>query len=210
MIKKKAKYKSNFKKNNIADIACWVMILIILLLDILIPLGAAITLAYILVVYVSLSSPKEKFPIFIAVFCSILTIFIFFYQPLPPEVWKVIFNRVLSIFAIILTAILGLQRKIMEQSREKAFLEREKALDELNYALKERNFALEERNDAIEELRILNGTLPICASCKKIRDKKNHWHQIESYIKNNSEADFTHTICPECAKKLYPEYSFKK
>jgi len=55
------------------------------------------------------------------------------------------------------------------------------------------------------EVKILRGFLPICASCKEIRDDKGYWHQIESYIKDHSEAEFSHSICPKCAKKLYPD-----
>lgn len=58
---------------------------------------------------------------------------------------------------------------------------------------------------ALDEVKILSGYLPICASCKQIRDDKGYWTQIESYIRENSEAEFSHGICPECAKKLYPE-----
>lgn len=50
----------------------------------------------------------------------------------------------------------------------------------------------------------LSGMLPICASCKKIRDDKGYWNQIETYIKAHSDAKFTHGICPECSEKLYP------
>jgi hypothetical protein len=46
--------------------------------------------------------------------------------------------------------------------------------------------------------------LPICASCKKIRDDKGYWTQVDVYVQEHSEADFTHSICPECAAKLYP------
>ncbi|MGR3177085.1 MAG: hypothetical protein ACUZ8E_03395 [Candidatus Anammoxibacter sp.] len=57
----------------------------------------------------------------------------------------------------------------------------------------------------------MEGLLPICAACKKIRDDKNNWNHIETYIRDRSDADFTHTICPECAKELYPElYKDKK
>jgi PAS domain S-box-containing protein len=59
---------------------------------------------------------------------------------------------------------------------------------------------------ALSEVKTLSGLLPICASCKKIRDDKGYWNQIESYIRDHSEADFSHSICPVCAKKLYPEY----
>lgn len=59
---------------------------------------------------------------------------------------------------------------------------------------------------ALAEVKQLSGFLPICASCKKIRDDKGYWNQIESYISQHSEAEFSHGICPECAKKLYPEF----
>jgi HAMP domain-containing protein len=58
----------------------------------------------------------------------------------------------------------------------------------------------------LKELKILRGILPICAYCKKIRDDEGYWAQIESYIKAHSEVDFTHGICPECAKKHFPNY----
>lgn len=59
--------------------------------------------------------------------------------------------------------------------------------------------------DALNKIKTLKGIIPICASCKKIRDDKGYWNQIEIYIKNHSEADFSHGICPECAEILYPE-----
>ena len=63
-----------------------------------------------------------------------------------------------------------------------------------------------ELQDALTKVKILNGLLPICASCKKIRDDKGYWTQVEEYIEKNSQATFTHGICPECMKKLYPQY----
>jgi len=60
--------------------------------------------------------------------------------------------------------------------------------------------------DALAKVKILSGFLPICSNCKKIRDDKGYWNQIEAYIRDHSEADFSHSICPECAKKLYPEF----
>jgi hypothetical protein len=62
-----------------------------------------------------------------------------------------------------------------------------------------------------QRMKYLEGILPVCASCKKIRDEKNNWHQIESYIHERSDAEFSHGICPECAKKLYPDFNpYKK
>lgn len=60
----------------------------------------------------------------------------------------------------------------------------------------------EELKEARARIKILGGFLPICASCKNIRDDKGYWSQIESYIKEHSEADFTHGLCPGCAKKI--------
>ena len=60
-------------------------------------------------------------------------------------------------------------------------------------------------HEALEDVRRLQGLLPICASCKKIRDDKGYWNQIETYIRNHSGATFTHGICPECIEKLYPD-----
>jgi hypothetical protein len=53
---------------------------------------------------------------------------------------------------------------------------------------------------------VLTGLLPICARCKKIRDDQGYWNQIEAYIQEHSDAKFSHGICPNCAKRLYPEY----
>lgn len=60
-----------------------------------------------------------------------------------------------------------------------------------------------ELKDALSKVKTLSGLLPICAACKKIRDDKGYWNQIESYIRGHSEAEFSHSICPECARKVY-------
>jgi hypothetical protein len=58
---------------------------------------------------------------------------------------------------------------------------------------------------ALENVKTLKGLLPICASCKNVRDDKGYWNQIESYISERSEAEFTHVLCPECSKKMHDE-----
>lgn len=60
-----------------------------------------------------------------------------------------------------------------------------------------------ELQEALSQIKKLSGLLPICAKCKKIRDDKGYWNQIETYIANHSEALFTHGLCPHCAEKLY-------
>ena len=77
------------------------------------------------------------------------------------------------------------ERKALEQEREQLIL------DHL---------------DALSKINTLSGLLPICASCKRIRDDQGYWNQIEAYIQQHSGAEFSHGICPECAKKIYPEF----
>lgn len=67
----------------------------------------------------------------------------------------------------------------------------------------------EELTSALAKVKLLSGFLPICASCKKIRDDQGYWQQIESYIHKHSEAEFSHGICPDCAERLYGKYMNK-
>lgn len=71
-------------------------------------------------------------------------------------------------------------------------------------AEREREKLIAELEDALTKIKTLSGLLPICSSCKKIRDDKGYWHALEEYIKEHSSAEFTHGICPECVEKLYP------
>ena len=74
-----------------------------------------------------------------------------------------------------------------------------------NPLIKNMRETIKRLEDALKKVKVLSGLIPICASCKKIRDDKGYWNNLESYIKAHSDADFTHGICPECTKKLYPE-----
>jgi two-component system cell cycle sensor histidine kinase/response regulator CckA len=69
----------------------------------------------------------------------------------------------------------------------------------------EREKLIRHLQEALAEVKLLSGFLPICTSCKKIRDDKGYWNQIESYISTHSDIKFSHSVCPECAKKLYPD-----
>jgi hypothetical protein len=70
----------------------------------------------------------------------------------------------------------------------------------------EREKMLSELQESISRIKILSGMLPICASCKKIRDDKGYWNMLEVYIRDHSEAEFSHSLCPDCVRKLYPGY----
>jgi hypothetical protein len=69
----------------------------------------------------------------------------------------------------------------------------------------ERLKLIQDLTAALSQVKALSGLLPICASCKKIRDDRGYWQQVETYIKERSNADFTHGICPECVQRLYPD-----
>ena len=75
-------------------------------------------------------------------------------------------------------------------------LQQKRELERINKKLKE----------AFDTINTLHGIIPICASCKKIRDDKGAWSQVESYISKHSDVQFSHGICPECVKKLYPKF----
>ena len=66
---------------------------------------------------------------------------------------------------------------------------------------------VEELRQALDQIKTLRGIVPICASCKKIRDDQGYWSQVEVYVRDHTEAQFSHGICPECMKKLYPEFT---
>ena len=63
-----------------------------------------------------------------------------------------------------------------------------------------------ELKNAFNQIKTLRGIVPICASCKKIRNDTGYWQQVESYISHYTDAKFSHGVCPDCMKKLYPEY----
>ncbi len=70
--------------------------------------------------------------------------------------------------------------------------------------------AMKDLKKALSKVKTLSGFLPICSHCKKIRDDKGYWNQIESYIHNHSDAEFSHGICPACARKYYPDIDFSE
>ncbi len=82
----------------------------------------------------------------------------------------------------------------------------------IRYAIERKKIANEKEQvivalqQALAKVKMLSGLLPICCSCKKIRDDQGYWQQIEAYIHEHSEAEFSHGICPECSRKLYPEF----
>ena len=94
-----------------------------------------------------------------------------------------------------------LERRVEERTAELSI-----ANEELLRINLEKEMAIEGLKEALNKISTLRGLLPICAACKKIRDDKGYWNQIETYIMEHTDADFSHGICPDCAKELYGEY----
>ncbi|MFA6224129.1 MAG: response regulator [Desulfomonilaceae bacterium] len=79
-------------------------------------------------------------------------------------------------------------------------------LRSIRYAIERHKLVLN-LQQALNEVRTLRGFLPICSNCKKIRNDKGYWQAVEVYVQEHSDAQFSHGICPECLKKLYPEFA---
>lgn len=83
-------------------------------------------------------------------------------------------------------------------------------ITERKAAEQERERLVSELREALAQVKTLSGFLPICASCKNIRDDTGYWQQIESYLSEHSDVEFTHGICPDCVAKLYPEFATRQ
>ena len=99
---------------------------------------------------------------------------------------------------------IGMESEHRKLQEEKILLRHQ--IEEREKAEKEKGLLITQLQQALLKVKLLSGFLPICASCKKIRDDKGYWNQIEAYIQDHSEAEFSHGICPECMKKLYPDF----
>jgi len=79
-------------------------------------------------------------------------------------------------------------------------------ITERKQAEEERERLIAELQEALDNVKTLRGLIPIRANCKKIRDDEGYWHQVEVYVRDHTEAQFTHGLCPDCFRKLYPWY----
>ena len=102
-------------------------------------------------------------------------------------------------------AILGLSIVRNAEKQPQYFIAQIQDITERKQAEQERDRLISELSEALMQVKALRGLLPICSVCKKIRDDQGYWQRLEAYITQHSDAEFTHSICPECAHKLYPE-----
>jgi len=161
----------------------------IFVLDFFYPVGVAIGVLYTPLVLMTLWSASRHLTLVVAVGATLLTILGLFYPISGSADWLAVTNRWLSLITIWVAAMLVLLYKRAEEERERL---------------------IRELQDALENIKTLRGLLPICSSCKKIRDDHGYWNQLETYIGAHSGAEFTHGLCPECAQKLYPDYYASK
>jgi hypothetical protein len=119
----------------------------------------------------------------------------------------VLFGMLLTWFAFFGGFVTNIRRRLRLQNEEirKAHEATKIEIEERKRAQVEKDKLIVEFQEALKKVRTLGGLIPICSSCKKIRDDQGYWSQIESYIRMHSGAEFSHGICPECAKKLYPD-----
>jgi PAS domain S-box-containing protein len=92
---------------------------------------------------------------------------------------------------------------------EQMFLSAWKDITERKRSEMEREQLVHDLQKALTEVKTLTGLLPICANCKKIRDDQGYWNRIESYLSTRVDVQFTHGVCPDCMKELYPQYAGK-
>jgi hypothetical protein len=151
----------------------WVTVVItgtVFALDVLTPLGVAVSILYVAPVLLSLWSPQQRYTLIVASASSAFTVLDIFLSPDGGIAWMAFANRALALFVIWVTAILVLRYK---QQKEEAIT--------------------------------LRGLLPMCASCKKIRDANGRWNHLEVYIETYESVEITHSMCDDCIVKWYPE-----
>ena len=105
-----------------------------------------------------------------------------------------------------------LEQKVAERTADllKANKQLENEIETRKEAEAKKEMLIFDLQKTLKEVKALRGLLPICSSCKKIRDDKGYWNQIEAYISEHSEAQFSHGICPQCAEKLYGDENWYK
>ncbi len=156
---------------------------LIFAMDILLPLGVAVGVLYTTLVLLSMWSPYRRFIFLVAAGVSVLTVADFFLSP-EGDHWMAASNRFLSLFTIWAVAVLAFLHKRTQEEHERLILDLQ---------------------DSLDHIKTLRGLLPVCVSCKKVRNDQGYWKSIDTYIAERSEAQITHGICPDCFSHYYPQ-----
>jgi hypothetical protein len=160
-----------------------VLALGIFAIDLLTPLGVAVGVLYTTLVLLAIWSPHRRFIFLVAAGVSGLTVLDIFLSPEDAD-WMTISNRLLSLFTIWIAAVLSFLLKRDQEERERLILDLQGSLD---------------------HIKTLRGLLPLCVSCKKVRNGQGYWKSLDAYVSERSEAQITHGICPDCFTHYYPK-----
>jgi hypothetical protein len=186
---------------------------IVFAVDLAIPMGMAVWLPYLALVVLSARAHRPRFLLVFSAACAGLLLLGFFIDFGPPNIEPRIglVNRMLGMIVIGVSAYLCWLQLRTEASLEIQVQERTAELAQANAGLQaeiaERKRAEQEREkvilqlqEALAKITALQGVLPVCRICQKIRDDKGAWHVIDKYLRAHSEAKVLHSVCPECAK----------
>ena len=160
------------------------------------------------IVYAAMFSTRRVLAFVSIIFLALtVSLYIFALAHAQPEVHFYLMSATLNhIIVVVMVFCLSYQNSLITDSALSITQQELEKNAELNQTLEQK---VEERTAELKKsmarVKVLSGLLPICASCKKIRDDQGYWKRIEAYIHEHSEAQFSHGICPECAKKIYPE-----
>jgi|GEM_PF-3276577 len=134
--------------------------------------------------------------------CVTNTILIYFLRP-SGFTEAMLSDGLVGIISILITSLLfGFLSDLLHKFRI--------ALAEKTKLEEDREALIKDLHASLEKVKQLEGFLPICSNCKKIRDGWGNWRRFEGYIENHSEAEFTYGICPDCSKLLYPDFNKNK
>jgi hypothetical protein len=158
---------------------------------------------FLIILIAALATSLKQFVGLVIILCTVygLVLFVEFDKSGVSSVGLFLRVPVLLIMAVFYGSSVGMVRK---ERRQKAGLI--DYIAALKQAEEERERLIRQLQDALANIKTLKGLLPICYSCKQIRDDKGYWNQIDTYIRDHTEAEFTHGICPACAMKLYPDF----
>jgi hypothetical protein len=141
--------------------------------------------------------------------------FVFYFLPIAIAAWKLGFTSsyLISILSSIVWFLADIHSSHLYSSialgfwntiiRLFSFLIIAYSTSKIRLLLAKERETVQALREALSQVKTLSGLIPICASCKKIRDDKGYWNQLETFIQEHSEAEFSHGICPDCMKKLY-------
>ena len=155
-----------------------------LALDLLTPTGPAIWLGYLLTLVITARLVPRPRCLLVAGAATVLVAAGFLLSPAGVDTELALANRASCVAVLWITAWLLTRMRRAEEQRARALAALQESLD---------------------NVRTLHGLLPICASCKRIRNDQGYWVQIEAYVRDHTDADFSHGICPPCARSLYPD-----